>query len=901
VDDEVALAFAAEVTEAVASVRDLAAQAQALADTAKEASAGVASITEPATAAGDAVKGVADASTAADGAMTASAGAAREAAAGYGELATAAKDAGTAQEGAAAKSDTASAAAAGGGLGKYKMALVGIGVGAAVAVDSAVKFQGETTRLVTSAGESASNLDKVRQGMLSLSSQTGTSTAEMASGMYTVESAGYHGAQGLVVLKAAAQGAKDEGANLATVSNAVTDALVDYHLPASSAANVTSQLITAVSHGKTTFQDFSGSMSNILPLASSLHLSLADVSGVLAEMTAHGMSADQASQDEANAMRELMKPNAAMVKEMTALGITSQQVYQSLGSRGLAGTMQWLSGVAKDGASAIGQNYTQALGKLMGTAPGLVTALMTTGENAKATDAAIRGIGSASADAQGNVIGFSEVSQTAAFKLSAAKESAAAAGTALGEALLPSVMAVLGPLTRFLQLVASNHDASIAFAVVIGGLLAGALGLKLAGALKDAAEGIKLVGEGGEWLIGKLTAMTAAQEAQTVATEAATAAQTELDVAEDANPIGLIILAIIALIAIIVLVVTHLHFFANAFDIVRHAVATAGHDIASAFDVVRHAAATIGDDVIRPFQVAAAWISGHWKEVLAWLVDPIGMAVFEIRTHTKEIAQAFDQLRHDVAAILDGARHDVSAAFDAVRHDTAAIVDAIPGDIRKQWDQVRHDAAALGDDVLHALESAGSNLVHTTSTNISSVLSFFEKLPGQVASFLAKLPGDMLAIGKNVITGLINGIKDAAAAIPSLMSSLASDVASYFTNPLKLFSPSRLFFDHGWNIVQGAINGVRANTPALLATMRGLGAGAGAQGLGSAYAAGAVAPAAAGPVVHVTVPVTATGTASGVFTDPRYQQDLQAAVQEVTLRHAQLNPTNGLTPVWGHG
>ena len=236
--------------------------------------------------------------------------------------------------------------------------------------------------------------------------------------MYTVESAGYHGADGLIVLKAAAQGAKDEGADLATVSNAVTDALVDYHLKATDAADITSKMVTAVSFGKTTFQDFSGSMHNILPLASAMHLGFADVSGVLAEMTAHGMSADQASQNMANAMRSLDAPTSTMQKEFTKLGITTSEVHDKLGTVGLAGTLQFLADTAKkSGGSVLDQEA--ALKKLVGTAPGLSVALMTTGENFDATSKAIKGISSASADAQGNVKGFSEIQGTLGFKVAA--------------------------------------------------------------------------------------------------------------------------------------------------------------------------------------------------------------------------------------------------------------------------------------------------------------------------------------------------------------------------------------------------------------------------------------------------------------------------------------------------
>ena len=83
--------------------------------------------------------------------------------------------------------------------------------------------------------------------------------------MYYVESAGFSGANGLTVLKAAAQGAAAEGADTTTVAKALTDVLVDYHLKAGAAADVTSQMITAVAQGKTSLQEFSGVFASIVP------------------------------------------------------------------------------------------------------------------------------------------------------------------------------------------------------------------------------------------------------------------------------------------------------------------------------------------------------------------------------------------------------------------------------------------------------------------------------------------------------------------------------------------------------------------------------------------------------------------------------------------------------------
>lgn len=220
--------------------------------------------------------------------------------------------------------------------------------GAAVVVGAkttmmAANFQSQMNRLVTSAGETKGNLTMVGNGVLAMAGQVGDSSTQLTSALYTIESGGQHGAAGLIVLKAAAQGAKTENADLATVADAVTSVLQDYHLKASDAATVTSKLVAGVGAGKTTFQELAGSLHSVLPIASSAHISLGDIVGSLASMTVHGMSADQASQNLADTINHMVKPTQVQTKELGQLGIQSQDLAGMLGTKGISGTLQYLS------------------------------------------------------------------------------------------------------------------------------------------------------------------------------------------------------------------------------------------------------------------------------------------------------------------------------------------------------------------------------------------------------------------------------------------------------------------------------------------------------------------------------------------------------------------------------
>jgi Phage-related minor tail protein/Transglycosylase SLT domain len=210
-------------------------------------------------------------------------------------------------------------------------------------VSAAGDFQSSTTRLITSAGEINANIGTVRQGMLQMAGDVGYSTEQLSAGMYKVESGTFHGAAGLQVLRAAAEGAKTENADLKTVADAVTTTLIDYHLGADQAAMVTTKLVAATSAGKTSFEELSGSLHSVMPNASSAHIALSDILGDLAAMTVHGMSAQQAAENLNDVINHMKTPTSVQAKELALLGMTTNQLADDLKTKGLSGTLQEIS------------------------------------------------------------------------------------------------------------------------------------------------------------------------------------------------------------------------------------------------------------------------------------------------------------------------------------------------------------------------------------------------------------------------------------------------------------------------------------------------------------------------------------------------------------------------------
>ena len=234
------------------------------------------------------------------------------------------------------------------GAGIVGAAIVGIGV---AAVHMAGDFQAGITSLATGAGESQANLQMVSDAILKMATDTGTSTSQLISGMYMIESAGYHGAAGLAVLQAAAEGAKVDNADLGTVADAVTTVMKDYASSGVTAAGATNLLIATVANGKTHMQDLASSMSTVLPAAAAMKLPLDDVMAAMADLTGQGTDAATAATYLRQTFLMLEAPTAAATTALNNVGLTTGQVAAEMQTN--------LPGAFKMILDHINETYTQ--------------------------------------------------------------------------------------------------------------------------------------------------------------------------------------------------------------------------------------------------------------------------------------------------------------------------------------------------------------------------------------------------------------------------------------------------------------------------------------------------------------------------------------------------------------
>ncbi|HII3800486.1 TPA: phage tail tape measure protein [Pasteurella multocida] len=108
-----------------------------------------------------------------------------------------------------------------------------------------------------------------------------------------------------------------------------------------------------------------------------------------------------------------------------------------------------------------------------------------------------------------------------------------------------------------------------------------------------------------------------------------------------------------------------------------------------------------------------------------------------------------------------------------------------------------------------------SGIGNITATILDwSPLGLFQQVFSTVLSWFGiDVPSKFSDFGKNMIDGLVNGIKNAWESAKEMVSSLGEGIKSWFAEKLGIHSPSRVFKGYGVNVVEGLTIGMNKSIP----------------------------------------------------------------------------------------
>ncbi|EHD22652.1 MULTISPECIES: phage tail tape measure protein [Brenneria] len=132
--------------------------------------------------------------------------------------------------------------------------------------------------------------------------------------------------------------------------------------------------------------------------------------------------------------------------------------------------------------------------------------------------------------------------------------------------------------------------------------------------------------------------------------------------------------------------------------------------------------------------------------------------------------------------------------------------------IYRYWGPISNWFRARWNDIRTAF-SGGIGGVSRLIINWSPLGLFYKVFAGVMKYFGIDMPNKFTEFGGNIISGLVNGIRNRWQAAKASVSELGNNISGWFADKLGIHSPSRVFMGFGANIVQGAAIGISRTTP----------------------------------------------------------------------------------------
>ena len=703
-------------------------------------------------------------------------------------------------------------------------AVVGLGT---AAVKTASDFDTGMSKVAAISGATGSDLDDLRAKAREMGAKTKFSASEAAAAMEYMAMAGWKtkdmlgGIEGIMNLAAAS------GEDLATTSDIVTDALTAFGLSANDAGHFADILAAASSNANTNVSMMGETFKYAAPIAGALGYSAEDTALAIGLMANAGIKSSQAG----TSLRKMMTELSGEIKIAgEAIGTVTIQTTNADGS------MRELSDILMDCREAFSHlsesEKAAAAEALVGkTAMSGFLAIM------NASEADVNKLSEAIANCDGVSQQMADTMQdNLEGQLTILKSQLQELAISFGEILIPAIRGIvsaiqgvvdwlnsLGEGTKRIITTIALLVAAIGPVLIVVGKVVSAIGTimtwapKIAGAISTVMSwGPKIVSAIGV-VKGALSSLWAVLAA---------------------NPIVLIIAAVAALVAAFIYLWNHSegfrNFWINLWETIKNAVTVAVEAIGSflsqawttitttlttLWNGIKEAATgvwnTICETVTTVSQAIWTTITTIWNgiyETLAPLLDTL-KSLFETIWQAIQvfIGTALDGIRAKVEAIwngivafltpilenirnlfetiwnaittairtaLEAIRNAVTTAWNAIKGVITNVMKAISSTISSIWNSIKSTVTSLMNSISSAVQSIWNNMRSAIAGIISQIYSTISSGLNQAVSFVTGLIGRAYSWGRDLIMGIVNGIRSAIGAVADAARSVADAIRS---------------------------------------------------------------------------------------------------------------------------
>lgn len=159
----------------------------------------------------------------------------------------------------------------------------------------------------------------------------------------------------------------------------------------------------------------------------------------------------------------------------------------------------------------------------------------------------------------------------------------------------------------------------------------------------------------------------------------------------------------------------------------------------------------------------------------------------------------------------------VKTSWELALSTTKTIFSNLQNLISSTWKNVQSATTSTISNIVSTVTSKFTDIVNSVRTKMGETLSTIKEIWGNVQSFFSGI--DLYSIGRDIISGLIRGIKNMTSQAIEAVTGVVDGVINKAKNLLGIKSPSRVFMEIGHDTNAGFIEGIKENNNKLQKTV----------------------------------------------------------------------------------
>lgn len=641
-------------------------------------------------------------------------------------------------------------------------------------------------------GESVNTMDTLSALAKKMGSETAFSASECAEALNYLALAGYDTQQMCDTLPTVLNLAAAGGIDLAAASDMVTDAMSALGMGVDEAGTMVDQMAKTASTTNTSVAQLGEGILTIGATAKTVKGGTAELNTALGILANNGIKGAEGGTHLRNVILSLQNPTDKAADCLNELGVS---VYDSEGNMRSLNDILGDLNTSMDGMTA--EEKSNIIGKIFNKT------------DLSSVNALLANTGDTWDDLQQSIIDSGGAAQQMADtqldnlqgQITILKSALEGLAISFGELLLPAIKMIVGWVQKFVDWL-NGMDEGTKKVITTVALLAAALGpvLIVVGKVVSAVGTIMTI-------VPKVAGVI-----NTVKTAFAALNTTML-----ANPIFLIIAAITALVAAFIYLWNTnedfrqfwinlwenvkavaiavweaiKNFFSAAWEAISSTAQAVWNGIKDFFSGLWEGIKRIFSTVVEVIKTIITTYFNIYKTIITTVLNAIKTVFTTIWNGIKTvvttvvtaiqtfITTAWNAIKNTVTTVLNAIKTVITTVWNGIKTAVTTVVNAIKTVISTVWNGIKTTVSTVVNGIKNTVSTVFNNIKSSISGTMGNIVSVIKTGFNNAISFITSLPSKALQWGKDMIMGIVNGIKSCIGAVGDAVSSVANKIKSF--------------------------------------------------------------------------------------------------------------------------